>query len=201
MDGRSYIIVHHTGAEERDAAQVRRYHLSLGWRDVGYNFIIERGGRVVPGRPLDVPGAHCRAGDMNRLGIGVALIGNLDNHPPAGVQVEALAALLRELMAEHRIPPARVLGHREVAGAATACPGRFLDPAALRRHLEGPAVPEPAAGTAPAIQAGGTAPPAPAAGVFWRVQAGAFRSREAAERQAQKLRGLGIDALVTRVRL
>jgi len=28
----SYIIVHHTGAEERDAEQVRRYHLSLGWR-------------------------------------------------------------------------------------------------------------------------------------------------------------------------
>jgi N-acetyl-anhydromuramyl-L-alanine amidase AmpD len=196
MGGRSYIIVHHTGAEERDAGQVRRYHLSLGWRDVGYNFIIEREGRVVEGRPLDVPGAHCRAGDMNRRSIGVALIGDLDCRPPTWMQAEALASLLRELMAKHRIPPARVLGHREVAGAATACPGRFLDPAALRRILDGPAAPEPAAVMVTVPRAGDTAPPEPDAGALWRVQAGAFRSREAAERQARKLRGLGIDALV-----
>lgn len=133
---RDHIIVHHTGAEERDAAQVRRYHLSLGWRDVGYNYILERDGRVVEGRPLNVPGAHCRSGEMNRRGIGVALIGNLDNHPPARRQVEVLPQLLRRLMKEHGISCERVLGHREVPGAATACPGRYLDMHALRRRLD-----------------------------------------------------------------
>lgn len=178
MTKRTYIIVHHTGAGEKDAAQVRRYHLSLGWRDVGYNYIIERSGRVVKGRPLDIPGAHCRAGEMNHRGIGVALIGNLDLHPPTRQQVESLPALLRMLMGAHGIPPHRVLGHREVWGAATVCPGRFVDMAALRLRL------------------GGSAGPKPASPGLWRVQAGAFKSREAAERQVQKLRSLGIDAFV-----
>lgn len=130
-----HIIVHHTGAEEKDAAQVKRYHLSLGWQDVGYNYLIQRDGLVVHGRPLDLPGAHCRAGDMNRRGIGVSLIGNLDNHPPTRPQVDVLPILLRELMALHDIPDERVLGHREVPGAATACPGRYMDMHALRRKL------------------------------------------------------------------
>jgi|GEM_PF-681066 len=132
---RDHIIVHHTGAEEKDARQVKRFHLSVGWRDVGYNYILERDGRVVEGRPLDLPGAHCRAGDMNRRSIGVSLIGNLDNHPPTRPQVDVLPVLLRELMALHNIPGQRVLGHREVPGAATSCPGRYMDMHALRRKL------------------------------------------------------------------
>lgn len=114
---------------------MKRYHLSLGWRDVGYNYILERNGMVAKGRSLDIPGAHCRAGDMNRRGIGVSLIGNLDNHPPTRPQVDVLPVLLRELMVLHDIPGQRVLGHREVPGAATACPGRYIDMHALRRKL------------------------------------------------------------------
>ncbi|BCV21898.1 N-acetylmuramoyl-L-alanine amidase [Moorella sp. Hama-1] len=68
-----YIIIHHTGAEEKDAEQVRRYHLSLGWRDVGYNYIIERDGRVVAGRSLAIPGAHCRDAGMNFKSAGMAV--------------------------------------------------------------------------------------------------------------------------------
>ncbi|MBE0467488.1 MAG: N-acetylmuramoyl-L-alanine amidase, partial [Candidatus Desulforudis sp.] len=65
----------------------------------------------------------------------VALIGNLEVRPPYPEQVQALTGLLKRLAAEYRIPQAHVLGHREVAGAATACPGRHLDLAALRRTL------------------------------------------------------------------
>lgn len=137
MIPRDHIVLHHTGAEEKDAAQVRRYHLSLGWRDVGYNYILERDGRVVEGRPPDIPGAHCSSGDMNRRGIGVALIGNLDNHPPTRRQVEVLPALLGKLMTAYEIPVKRVLGHREVPGAATVCPGRYVDMHALRKKLAG----------------------------------------------------------------
>jgi len=56
----SYIIIHHTGAEEKDTAQVRRYHLSLGWQDIGYHYVIERDGKVVPGRSLELVGATVR---------------------------------------------------------------------------------------------------------------------------------------------
>jgi N-acetyl-anhydromuramyl-L-alanine amidase AmpD len=131
-----YVIVHHTGAEEKDAEQVRRYHLSLGWRDVGYHFLIERDGRSVRGRSLELPGAHCAASDMNRRGIGVAVIGNLEERPPTEAQEAALRELLFCLCRVWGLPPARVLGHREVPGAATLCPGRHLDLAGLRQELK-----------------------------------------------------------------
>jgi len=166
MDKRTHIIVHHTGAEEKDAAQVRRYHLSLGWRDVGYNYIIERGGRVVEGRSLEIPGAHCRANGMNVQSVGVAIIGNLEKHPPTGIQVDKLSTLLLELMAAHNIPPGRVLGHNEVPGAATACPGRCINMDMLRSKLSDPL-------------------PEPIGSVLWRVLAGAYRNREEAVKGKQ----------------
>lgn len=131
-----YVIVHHTGAEEKDAAQVKRYHLGLGWVDVGYNFLIERDGKVVPGRSLEIPGAHCSASGMNRQGIGVAVIGNLEVHPPTGEAWFSLVLLCARLCREHGIPPARVLGHREVPGAATLCPGKHLPLGVLREEVK-----------------------------------------------------------------
>ncbi|MEW6662931.1 MAG: peptidoglycan recognition family protein [Bacillota bacterium] len=123
-DNWRYVILHHTGAEDLNAAQVERYHLSLGWSAVGYNYIIENSGRIVVGRSLNLPGAHCRASGMNFRGIGVALTGNFDRRKPTMAQVTSLADLLFELYLSHDIPPDRILGHSQVPGAKTRCPGR-----------------------------------------------------------------------------
>lgn len=188
----THIIVHHTGAEEKDAAQVRAYHLSLGWRDVGYHFLIERSGAVVGGRSLALAGAHCATGGMNRYGIGVALLGNLELHPPLPAQLAALVELLRTLVAVHGIPPENILGHREVPGAATLCPGRYLNMDEVRRRVCAPTGGEAGAGR----------PPHPcyrqpaADRRLWRVQVGAFAERERAEKLAARLRAMGLEALV-----
>lgn len=195
MCARSHIIVHHTGAEEKDAGQVRRYHLSLGWRDVGYNFIIERDGKLVPGRSLDGDGAHCVAGDMNKRGIGVALIGNLDLGPATPDQLQSLLALLQQLLARHGLGPEQVLGHREVPGAATACPGRYMDMIQLRRLLGAGAT-----DAGPGDAGPGTAVASSGPGTLWRVQVGAFSSRQAAEARARKIQELGLEALVVEVK-
>lgn len=187
-----YIIVHHTGAEEKDAEQVRRYHLSLGWRDVGYNYIIERSGRVVGGRPLDIPGAHCRAGGMNRQSIGVAVIGNMDKHDIPPQQRQGLLELLRELAQRYNISRENVLGHREVPGAATACPGRFLDMDWLRRKLGGVAANE---STIPVLGHGHSEQEKETTHL-WRVQVGAFSTRTGAQACARQLHQKGIDAFV-----
>lgn len=191
----SYIIVHHTGAEEKDAEQVKRYHLSLGWRDVGYNYIIERSGRVVKGRSLDIPGAHCRAGDMNRHSIGVAVIGNLDEHPPLPEQRRALVDLLRILACGHDIQVENILGHREVPGAATACPGRYLDMAQVRRELVECTETKPDTSAPGCCRAANEPEPSP----LWRVQVGAFSTRTRAENYARQLRQRGIDAFLVKV--
>lgn len=166
-----YIILHHTGAEEKDAAHVRRNHLRRGWQDVGYNYIIERSGRVVPGRSLEIPGAHCRAAGMNYKSIGVAVIGNLDKHGPSPAQMKSLVGQVIRLQRQFGINRGSVLAHRDVPGASTRCPGRYFPFEDILRQLDEP-VP------------------------YWRVQVGAFKAREDAESYAAKLRERGIDCFV-----
>ncbi len=168
----THIVIHHTGAEEKNARQVCDYHRRLGWQDVGYHYLIERDGVVVPGRPPSMRGAHCLAGRMNHKALGIALIGNLEKRPPFPAQLAALKGLLKRLMREYRIPPANVLGHREVPGAATACPGRHLDLAAVRAALQPDRTP------------------------LYRVQVGAFTDRARAEALAARLRAKGFETWI-----
>ena len=130
-----YIIIHHTGAEEENAEQVRKYHLSLGWTDVGYNYIIEKEGKLVKGRPLKIPGAHTKAGGMNRKSIGIALIGNFENHRPYPRQLFTLKELLNNLTQEYSIQVSNILGHREVPDANTVCPGKYFPLDEIRREI------------------------------------------------------------------
>jgi len=167
----TYLILHHTGAEEADARQVKRYHLSLGWKDVGYHFIIERSGRVVAGRPANEPGAHTQAAGMNHKSLGIALIGNLEKHRPAAEQLTAVRALVKRLSAEYAIPPERVLGHREVAGASTLCPGKFFPIAQVRGAAGAP---------------------------LYKVQVGAYREKENALKLLRELEEIGFPGFIIR---
>ncbi|GAW93488.1 N-acetylmuramoyl-L-alanine amidase [Calderihabitans maritimus] len=168
---REYIILHHTGAEEKNARQVRLNHLRKGWKDIGYNYVIERDGTVVPGRSLELPGAHTRAAGMNYRSIGVALIGNFELTRPTPMQLNSLLSLLKRLQEEHRIPGDRILGHREVPGAKTLCPGRNFPLDKVREGLQEPVR-------------------------WWRVQVGAFREQARAYRYAEWLRSRGLEAIV-----
>lgn len=195
---RQYLIIHHTGAGEKDTDQIRRYHKSLGWRDIGYNFVIEKSGLVVPGRSLDQPGAHCRAGGMNTKGIGIALIGNLEEHPPTPEQLRALYGLLGRLMVEHHIPVENVLGHRDVPGAATACPGKYFSLEEVRGSVQGHLNQTITDGDTLGNRQAGTAQKKKPGSDLWLVQVGAFSSRERAKDYALALQTQGIEAFVVK---
>lgn len=106
------------------AEEIRRWHMSKGWRDIGYHHIIGRCGNVVQGRPETVMGAHVRG--HNRGTIGVCLIGGhgsaasdkFEDHFTAQ-QERALLALLDEI--EARAGTVSITGHNNYS--AKACPG------------------------------------------------------------------------------
>lgn len=104
-------------------AEIRRWHLARGWRDVGYHFLIDRDGTVVLGRPIEQIGAHIKG--HNRETVAIALFGGYggtendafeDNFTPE--QDAALRELIAELKLDH--PIEKIAGHNEYA--AKACP-------------------------------------------------------------------------------
>jgi len=67
-----YIILHTAGVDKDVSAdEIRFYHTSLGWRDIGYHYVVRQTGEIEGGRPDDERGAHCTSMGMNRKSIGI----------------------------------------------------------------------------------------------------------------------------------
>ena len=137
--------MHHSATDKGDAETFRRNHKAQGWRDIGYHYVVNNGtyqpdGLIETGRTEAEDGAHCKADGMNFKSIGICLVGDFDKQKPTPAQMEALGRLCRDIMTRHKIPPFKILGHGEVAGANTACPGKYFDMAAFRKRLEEPEV-------------------------------------------------------------
>ena len=86
----------------------RRDHIDgRHFRDIGYHYYITRDGRVHPGRPLSLEGAHCFG--HNRHSIGICYEGGLDGKGlPADTRTPAQKAAL-------------TVGHRDL-NPQKACP-------------------------------------------------------------------------------
>ncbi|MEP9383982.1 peptidoglycan recognition protein [Nocardioides sp. KR10-350] len=91
---------------------IYRYHThSLGWFDIGYNFLIDKFGRIWVGRSGGprklVRGAHTLG--FNQSSVGVAMIGNYQNQPPPKVAITKLVRLAAwKLDAYHRRATAKI---------------------------------------------------------------------------------------------
>ncbi|MFE3838592.1 N-acetylmuramoyl-L-alanine amidase [Pseudogemmobacter sonorensis] len=125
-------------------AEVRRWHVTgNGWRDIGYHYLIDRDGTVVPGRPLEQTGAHVAG--HNTGTIGISLFGGhgsaasdafADHFTPE--QDRALRKLIADLQGRFGAVP--VTGHNQYANKA--CPG-FSVPKWLAEAPRPPAVAPP----------------------------------------------------------
>ena len=97
------------------AADIDRYHQSLGWMGCGYHYVIPTDGILEPGRPEEMAGAHCK--EHNRHSIGVCYVGGLSKDgQPADTRTEAQRATLRALLEDlhRRYPKALIVGHRDL---------------------------------------------------------------------------------------
>ncbi|ANC32821.1 N-acetylmuramoyl-L-alanine amidase [Isoptericola dokdonensis] len=140
--------IHHTaGTNSYSSAQVPgiirgiyAYHANTrDWGDIGYNFLVDKFGRVWEGRAGGILsqtiGGHAIGFNTNTTGVSV--LGNYDLVQPSAASVSAVVRLTAWKLALHDVPATgtttiegkrlpRILGHRDVA--ATACPGRYLYP-------------------------------------------------------------------------
>ncbi len=98
-------IIHCSASEFGDVAEIRRWHLARGWRDVGYHYIIRRDGEIEVGRMLTEIGAHCEG--FNASSIGTCLIGNTNFTPAQFAALRKIHAQLQSLF-----PGLTAHGHR-----------------------------------------------------------------------------------------
>ncbi|MER7467544.1 N-acetylmuramoyl-L-alanine amidase [Streptomyces sp. NPDC097981] len=150
-------FVHHTASGNnyacKDAPAVLRslyrYHVvSSGWRDIGYNFAVDKCGTVYEGRAGGVAKAVLGAHTMgfNTDSMGIAVIGTFTTTAPPAAAVKAVAEVTAwKLGLFDRDPRAKatlqsgggnlfakgtsvkmnvISGHRD--GFATECPGKLL---------------------------------------------------------------------------
>ncbi|GAA5037244.1 N-acetylmuramoyl-L-alanine amidase [Streptomyces siamensis] len=97
-------FVHHTASGNNYSCSqapsvirsIYRYHVkSSGWRDIGYNFLVDKCGNIYEGRAGGVTkavmGAHTLGFNSNSMGI--AVIGSFDSSKPPAAAVTGIAKL------------------------------------------------------------------------------------------------------------
>ena len=121
------IVLHHS-AGESTANQIRNDHINTrGWSDIFYHYIIERDGKIVKGRDINVFSNRRR-----QKSIEICIIGRLHKREIYKEQKQALGKLLTKLKWQHNIVD--IKGHNE--HSATICPGN-LDVEYFRRLFSG----------------------------------------------------------------
>jgi len=114
---------------QQRVAAIRRIHMvDRGWKDVGYHWLIDRDGTVVPGRPETQIGSHVAGHNTGSLGI--SLFGGIASKPRdpflrnyTREQEAALAELIRDL--QGRTDVSQILGHNQL-DSGKACPGFYV---------------------------------------------------------------------------
>lgn len=100
---------------------VQKHHQKTnGWADIGYHFLIGQQGLIYEGRSLDSIGAHVRG--KNAGNIGIALLGDFNEHKLNEQQLASLETLIDTLRKHFGIPRRMVFGHGELGD--TKCPGK-----------------------------------------------------------------------------
>ena len=173
-------IVHHTaGTNNYSPAQVPAilrgiyaFHVKdRGWSDIGYNFLVDKWGRVWEGRHggTDRAVVGAQASNFNSVTMGISVMGDYRQVRPSTAAIDAVTRTIAWKASVHGFDPRgrfthnggtyrAVSGHRDVG--QTTCPGLiygYLPTMASRAAaLKG----SPSVGhTGPSGQTGGTATP------------------------------------------
>jgi murein DD-endopeptidase MepM/ murein hydrolase activator NlpD len=140
-----YVVIHHSATDAGNAVIFDRYHRYKRHMENGlaYHFVIDNGiggadGRIEVGRrwKTQCEGGHTSNRLMNKVGIGICLVGNFQKSFPTKKQLRSLCRLVRYLQTTYNIPDRNVIGHRHVKGQRTECPGRKFPIETFKRMLK-----------------------------------------------------------------
>ena len=140
----THIVIHHTATDQGSAFSVDGLHHQRGWENgLGYDFLIDNGTRgktigqieVGPRWMKQMDGAHTKQGDWNKMAIGIAVVGNYSETGLPDKMLDSLVFLVTTLKGFYRIPDQNIVGHRDVPGAATECPGKFFPWNEFKRRI------------------------------------------------------------------
>jgi len=140
-----YIVIHHSATDFGSSFFFDKIHHIRGFdRGIGYNFVINNGTRnkkngqieVSPRWIKQIDGAHCKASSMNHKGIGICLVGDFTYVTPTDEQMDSLVRLVNILRKFYNVPIRNILGHGQVPGANTECPGKKFPWEEFKAKLE-----------------------------------------------------------------
>ena len=112
LEGRNYTV-----------SDIDHWHKARGFNMIGYHYVIYLDGTVHEGRPVSLPGAHCKG--HNEHSIGICYIGgyDADTFEPKDTrtpqQRKAMLELIKKL--KKRYPGVTIHGHNEYSDKACPC--------------------------------------------------------------------------------
>jgi N-acetyl-anhydromuramyl-L-alanine amidase AmpD len=128
-----FIVIHHSATTNGSAEAFDEQHRARGMvNGLAYHFVIDNGtdgttdGAVETGTrwTKQLPGGHCRQNNINEHGIGICLVGDFSKSRPTEKQLDALESLVRQLQEQFDIAADQILGHGEIIGEFSECPGK-----------------------------------------------------------------------------
>ena len=132
------LTIHHAGDQTDTTGPARyrswqAYHISRGWGDLAYHYIIGVDGTVYEGRDPRYAGA---TGTNYEPATHLLIVveGNFDHDHPTSAQIDALVRMLAWASVEFDVSPSTISGHRD--HASTPCPGDNLYPYVASGALE-----------------------------------------------------------------
>ena len=121
------IILHCSATIENadfSSADIKRFHLQRGFKDIGYHYVIRLDGTIETGRNENEIGAHCLG--HNKDSLGICYVGGLDLYgKPKDTrtfkQKQSLYKLVYKLMLKYNIPLIGIYCHNEFTNKSCPC--------------------------------------------------------------------------------
>lgn len=142
----THVTMHHSLTKDSETVSwgaIRKWHMGLmddspyNMNDIGYQYGIELVNdhyEILVGRFEGQQGAHCPQKNMNRISIGICVIGNFDIQVPDLAQWNLALDLCANICTRYSIPVENVRGHRFYA-PYKSCPGKQFNMNDFRADL------------------------------------------------------------------